>query len=328
MILTESITAYLEAREVAGFAPNTLRNDRKVLGLLASACPAGARTSGLTADDMDRHFSARQRSGCGPNTLNTDLAVIRAYLRWLRGRGLAPVLDPVADRRWNKILNPLKLFVPVDDFDRLLDHADHPVSRMVVSTGLFLFLRASEVAPIVLRDVDLDQGFITVTVQKTSEQDRMPISAEYGAEIDRFMRWYSRTCGPLSPDMHLHPRKYALNGPMAVESHKIDPLRPIGRIAAVVNQALSSAGYPTGGGAREGAHTLRRSGAYALYQELSVNRGHDAAIRIVSTMLHHADISMTEKYLDLRLDRVTRNKLIRGKRMFTGEGVPRLTVVQ
>jgi integrase len=80
---------------------------------------------------------------------------------------------------------------------------------------------------------------------------------------------------------------------------------------------LLKAGYDLDKG--EGGHTLRRSGATALYNELS-ERGHDRAIRMCQAMLGHASIQTTEVYLALNLDRKARNDLLAGKRMFSVGG--------
>jgi integrase len=275
---------------------------------------------------MDAHFAARTEAGIGPSTLNVDLASLRAFVKWLRARGLAPALDPLGSKRWAKITPELKMIVPPEEWPRLLNAADHPISRMVVSTGLYLFTRASESQAIRLRDVNLDDGSIVVHVQKTNEIDRMPISEEYGAELRRYLAWYQETVKNAQPDYYLHPRKIATGNRWGNGDSQVQPDLPIGRISDVVNGALAGAGWPVEGN-RSGGHTLRRSGAVALYRELSEVRGHDGAIRIVSTMLHHADISTTEGYLDLRLDRVVRDKLLKGQPMFSRGTPPHLRIV-
>ena len=78
--------------------------------------------------------------------------------------------------------------------------------------------------------------------------------------------------------------------------------------------ALRAHGYDIAG---EGGHTLRRSAARALYDELVEERGYDGALRRVQTMLDHKHSMTTELYLGLDVDKVARNKALRGKPMFT-----------
>jgi integrase len=83
-----------------------------------------------------------------------------------------------------------------------------------------------------------------------------------------------------------------------------------------IRTILQAAGYYR---PQEGGHTLRRSGATALYNQLS-SVGHDRAIRICQAMLGHSSVQTTEIYLRLDLDRKVRNDLLAGKRMFPEEG--------
>ena len=66
----------------------------------------------------------------------------------------------------------------------------------------------------------------------------------------------------------------------------------------------------------EGVHTLRRSGARALFDELVDRGGYDGVLRLVAAMLHHKSTQMTERYLGLDVDTKKRNDLLRGERMF------------
>jgi hypothetical protein len=82
----------------------------------------------------------------------------------------------------------------------------------------------------------------------------------------------------------------------------------------------------------EGCHTLRRSGARALFDDLVERGGYDGVLRHVSAMLHHKSTLMTERYLGLDVDVKKRNDLIRGKKMYRTqrdmvEDSPNVTVI-
>ncbi len=307
---------YINCRRSEGYACNTIKNDAKVLGILCAVVGADLQMDALTARHMDTYFAHRSAT-CAPSTLNTDLGCLKAWIKWCRGRDYLRH-DPLVGRRWRKVQPRTKVFVPADDFPRVLDCSQHPIERVVMSLGLNLFLRASELTPLRLSDVDMRHGRIRVTVVKTKDLDHMPISDQLGVELDRWLGRYGALCGPLQPEWHLCPRKVQASAWDAISApgeanRVIIPTAPIGRLVDVVQGVLVRAGYPCAAGTREGEHTLRRSGALRLYRELS-ERGHDAAIRVVSTMLHHSTIAQTEDYLDMRLDRVQRDKLIRGTR--------------
>lgn len=71
----------------------------------------------------------------------------------------------------------------------------------------------------------------------------------------------------------------------------------------------------SGSSLSEGVHTLRRSGARALYDRL-VSEGYDGAMRTVQSMLHHSSIQTTEHYLGIHLDKKRRDDVVRGKHLF------------
>jgi len=80
----------------------------------------------------------------------------------------------------------------------------------------------------------------------------------------------------------------------------------------VVKRAMRRIGHEPHG---SGMHTLRRSGARALFDRLR-HEGYDGALMRVSSMLGHADTKTTEIYLGLSIERQQRNELIAGKAMF------------
>jgi len=57
----------------------------------------------------------------------------------------------------------------------------------------------------------------------------------------------------------------------------------------------------------EGVHTLRRSGARALFDEMVAQGSYDRVLRNVSAMLHHKSTVMTERYLGFDVDVTKRN---------------------
>jgi integrase len=110
------------------------------------------------------------------------------------------------------------------------------------------------------------------------------------------------------------------------------PDSPVSRPSRRVQAALEAIGMETrntdGTSKREGSHTLRRSGARALFDQLTLDGGYDHPLRIVQSMLHHASITQTEVYIGVTADKRTRDEIIRGKPMYTvnSDNVVRLTV--
>jgi integrase len=217
-------------------------------------------------------------------------------------------------------------------FQALLDATETPRERMVIALGLYLFLRSSEMESLTLQDINLQDGEIQVSIHKTVDADMMPISAELDYELRRYLTWYTEQMGVLHPQWFLIP--YAFQKPYRNTHGRFDGQQNVGRewvfkpttasirLYEIVQKALESIGYETrsdsGKSHGEGVHTLRRSGARALFDDLR-QQGYDGALQRVRSMLHHSSGAMTERYLGINMERRQRNDAIRGKKMFTLE---------
>lgn len=305
---------------------------RTARGLLAHVGNIQARN--VTPAHIDSYFANRHRGGIAASSSNTELASLRALYRHASHRRVvSPGGDPTAHRRPARVVRVDRLRIPASQFPRLLDCAAHPQDRMVVALGLYLFLRRSEIQLLRVGDVDLQLGDIAVSVPKTAEWDRMPISAELDRELRRWLAYYAEALGrPLRPDDYLVPSRkrvpYARgltreeNARRVANAALFRPDRPVSTPERCVQRTLLKFGYEVrddcGRPLREGNHTLRRSGARALFDRL-VSEGYDYAIRTIQAMLHHKSIRTTELYLGLELDKKKRDEIVRGNEMFPVE---------
>ena len=123
--------------------------------------------------------------------------------------------------------------------------------------------------------------------------------------------------------MYLVPAKspapaIILNGKLAGQrgEPELRPYKILDKPERCVSRALKTLGYTKEDDEpRMGVHTLRRSGARALFDVLR-NQGYDGALKRVSAMLHHKNTAMTEHYLGLDIERTQRNDMLRGEIMF------------
>jgi integrase len=67
-----------------------------------------------------------------------------------------------------------------------------------------------------------------------------------------------------------------------------------------------------------GCHTLRRSGALALYNKW-IKEGRANAMELVQALLGHDKISTTQVYLSLNFQRAARNEAMAGMDLFDDE---------
>lgn len=312
MKLAEAQQVWITHLASAGASKNTITAYRYTVDALRRVT-GDIYVLHITADHIDRLFLS---STWAPSTRNGHLSHLRTFFGFCRSRGwMHRDIDPTFGRRKVKVPKFEMQRIPVTEWSRLFDATRHPQERIVVATGLYLFLRASEQKRIQLKHVHLDQQEIEVFRQKTQDFDRMPISAELDGHIRAHLTW-------MASRFELHPEHYLCPSRLMTQERderakynglgEIDPTKPINLPYRTVQRVLARAGYPT---EKQGEHTLRRSGARAYFDTL-VEQGYDGALRRVQSMLGHESSRSTEDYLGLRLDRYARNRDLRGKPMF------------
>jgi len=324
--LMDAQAAYLASRRDQGYAETTMRNTRRALHVISLHLDTDITS--ITSADLDRALGAHRNTHAA-TTMNLTLAELRGFFKWCEQQGHIPYgSSPMRHRRAYAEAKHERLRVPADQFTGLIDSAQNPRDRIVVALGLYLLLRAGEIALLRVRDVDLSDFTIAVLVPKSAKSDTMPICHELADELRIWFTAYGKGIG-----RELHGDDYLVPGrlPPTLEARgdgekwvmvQYDlyvPNKPYGTPHKAVQGALALSGYathdPDGQTKREGVHTLRRSAARALFDRLSVD-GIDSALRIVQSMLHHASVSTTERYIGLDGDRAKRDAILRGERMF------------
>ena len=308
MQFTEAIEMYLVSRASDGFAANTVRNDRKSLEQMAyiiGDVPIGQ----FTAEAFDKIMTHESDRGLSAGSLNMLISTGRAFTHWCHQRGYMPPTQNPAKRRFRKEPTKVHDYLPIDQFPALLDSSANSRDRILLAMGLFTLARSNEITKMRIKDVDLSGGNLSMTISKTYDADLVPISNELDREMRRWLVAYADECGPLDPDWYLIPG----SKPSGFQQVTWTPNRTITRPEDAVKRALKPLNWSFR--ERTGMHLLRRSSARAMFDEL-VSMGYDGALRRVQTWLHHANMSQTEKYIGLSLDRESRNKDTRGRDMF------------
>jgi integrase len=305
--------AHLRARDLAN---NTIKNNTQVV-TRAVAAWGDMLVASIKPVHIDRLF---QQNNWSPSTRNLYLGNLRQFFKWCRHHGyMGKDYDPTFGWRNARVPNQQKMRLPVHEFTALLDTADHPRDRAALALGLYTFVRGSELAT--LRVNDLDLGALTIDVYriKTKDYDTLPVCEELRVEMVRWLNWYRQDQGNLVGNWFLVPSKkpdewHNVNGRL-VPTGRLAGLRPeqrIGHTYTIPQRALARLGYDVKG---EGEHTLRRSGARALFDVLRVEQGTDALV-LVSSMLGHRDTKVTQHYIGLEAEREKRNASLAGKPMF------------
>jgi integrase len=329
--LSDAIAEFEEYRTNSGYAANTVRAEKQALGY-ALVCLGNIQVKNITAVHGERFKAYLIGKRLKPNSVNAHLSAFKRFCTWARERRFLPQnTNPMATTRLMRVESRPRNRVDAADFPRLLDACDNPQQRVIVALGLYLFLRSSEIKELRIGSVNLDRGEVLVYQPKTGRYDEMPICAELDTELRRWLTWYAEDAGPvhgpLDPEWFLVPARMPMtlenpeggrgNGrPVPRGDGLLNPTRRVGKPHQGVQKALNSIGWRVEGD-REGCHTLRRSGARALFDTL-VESGEvrDGVLRLVSSMLHHKGATVTEHYLGLEADVERRNEMFKSRRMF------------
>ena len=319
--LTEAITEYQAHCTARGLEQSTIKNNGAPLRAAVREW-GDIQMGSITGQHIDRLFRA---ATWGPSTRNLYLGCLRSFFAWSRREGhISRDFEPTEGWRNARIPRKDRLRVPVGEFSALLDTCRHPRDRIVVALGLYTFMRGGEIVTLDIGCVDLERFTLTMYRWKTKEEDVLPICSELATELERWFAWYrkdqSRASLPhqwkLVPAKWPNPTRYnRLTRRIEVDTDALPSVRPergMGHPYRSVQRSLELLGYPTH---MEGEHTLRRSGARALFDTLRT-QGYDGALMRVSSFLGHKDTRVTEKYIGLSLERTQRNEHFAGKSMF------------
>jgi integrase len=323
MNLSDAIDNYLAARRARGLAPSSLRSHRGTLQLFLTDV-GNIETRRLKPQHLDTFWA--NRSTWGPATRNRATHTLSSFFGWCRIRGYLPRdYDPMEGTRKERPPLRDRILIPQSEFETFLDKIEDPRKRVATALGLYLFLRISDAQALRWQDINFDTATVEVYRPKTKTIDSLPICNELMRELRRWKLAYAARVGePVQPGWFVIPGLPARGGQRGQKGVKgfvevlERPYLPTVRasLGYAMRTVLDAAGYYK---PQEGGHTLRRSGATALYNQLS-SIGHDRAIRICQAMLGHSSVQTTEVYLRLDLDRKVRNDLLAGKRMFPEGG--------
>jgi integrase len=287
----------------------------------------------LSKDLDDIHFGKyfQDAMTTRARSLYNDRAALNMWLKWLKkARWVAYDFDPLADHTFAKPPRREWYYLPLRRFNELIEAGwdIHPQVGMVCALGLYLALRAGEIKPIRIRDVDRQRGKILINSTKTRHgEDRMVISPELDRWLQQWLTWYANHAakqglGRLQDHWYLVPGKISHRAIQDPATHRfvegdygiLVPTKQLQAPWDPVKLALAAIGIPlrdsaTGETLREGEHTLRRSAARAFYESL-VRRGVADPLGVVQRLLHHRTRAQTEEYIGVNSNRERRDEIM------------------
>jgi len=330
--LAEAVEDYLRFRRSRGFAEVTVLNEGYILRRfvawygdvqLRHMTPIKVADWFYGPDALgSRHRTrdGRHRAPIKPSTHNYYMSRLKAFFRFCSTRGwmkrdlleeVSRCPQPMVSRR-----RPSE-----EQLASLIEATENDRDRAYITTLLHTGLRRADAARIRLGDVDLSAQTITVFISKSKTEDAIPITARLDRELRRWLLDYEIDLGrDLQADDLLFPAKktggyrwVTVEDGSRTKTRADDhwcPDKPLTHPERIVHDALEKIGIDAPG---EGAHTLRRAAARALFEDLTNAQGYDSALRVVSAFLHHKNSTTTEHYLGLDPERLRRDKHLRGK---------------
>ncbi len=291
---------YLEYRRAIK-AANTVRTDKHATDKLEKIT-GNVPITAIDVSHIDRLTTMMFEADFEPSTIRLTLDKLSTFFTWAESRGHIPHgTNPVGTRKDIKIHKKQRPVITVDQFNQAIEAAPSERDRFVIATGLFTMLRQGEIVALKVKDLDLAEGKLSVKIFKSYDQDRLPISPDYRQHIVRWLAHYQSECGPLQPDWYLCCSQKPGGG---FQQFKLAPTKRIQRTHDIVRRTFDRMGIDV---ERMGMHILRRSAAQELLRQ-GIENGHDGTMREIQTWLHHKSITTTEQYLDLSVDRATRDK--------------------
>lgn len=324
--LSPAIEDYLRFRRSQEYSKSTMKADMQVLKRFL-ATNGNIWVHSINERHVERHMEGARLTRQA-TSLKNDHGVLVRFFKWARHTGRMPVeTDPMFGRRQPKAIKRERNRIPVHDFPRLLDAAEKrdPRDRALIAVLLYTLMRDGEITDLRVRDYDPQGLWLTARIHKSKLEDRIPVSLELAEEMNRWLRYYSTAVGGLAPGYLLIPARGVHpihNAQGRIEKHLsfYKPEKQIRAGGRIITPILEQIGFPVvdenGKKCGEGSHTIRRSGARALFDQL-VGSGYDHALRIVQSLLHHSSMQMTEHYLGITADRRSRDDILRGKQMYT-----------
>lgn len=319
LTLSDAISLYLTRRAVLVSA-NTLRNDKLTLARLLEDV-GDQPITGIHEADVEEHMAHRLQV-LRASSANTTRAHLRTFFTWLQHNHYI-LGNPARDLRRGKVRRTKPLHLPMSRFPELLNAAGHPRDRACLALGIYAFLRQGEMATLRWSDIDMDAHTFSADIWKTGDVDEdMPMFPALHTEMLRWRGYWEWQRGrEPRPEEYVIP--HLLYGDLVPDRMVVKPWQIVQRALLVMGYQL----YDENGRSRGlGYHTLRRSGARALFDHLA-EKGHDRAMRTVMSMLHHTQQQTTEIYLGIDADKSARNRAVLTMSDFGQEPATSATVV-
>lgn len=324
---------YVAHRYAQSKSEPTRRNLQGLLNRL-SVRVKDCHTGSLRAEHIEDFFygpgglhEGKKGDRLAPTTLAAYRGWTKSFLHFCDRRGwltvpVGQLVEGLPDR--NTQTNRNRYRMTRAEIRRLLEAAQTPRDRALVAFVANTGLRISEALHMRVRDVSFGKGELYVYLPKAKEEVTIPLSLDLEDELRIWLTRYTENVGEVKRSHFLFPAFFGSQFQRGKHRWntgrtKLNPEGQISNPQQIIKRVADAAGIELEPG--DAWHTIRRSFARILYDD-AVSLGHDAALRIVQAALNHKQVSTTERYLGLNLERQTYAAMMKGKRFLTADVEP------
>ena len=226
------------------------------------------------SEEWETYLRAQSRAGLATKTVARRVAAVRSFLKFqaVEGRNVDDILSridrPKPERALPKIMSREQVarLIATPQADSKFYARDVAILELLYASGL----RASELCAITINDIQLDDGFVRV-FGKGSKERVVPVGQQACAAIDDYLA----TCRPMLLKTPTDVLFLSRTG------------RPLERVR--LWQLVEGYGRASGLLKEISPHVLRHCFATHLL-------GGGADLRVVQTLLGHADVGTTQVY--------------------------------
>ena len=265
-----------------GLARNSLAAYRRDLAALAASL-GGRALESARADDLTTALRRMRAAGTSPRSVARWLVAVRGFYAWLCAQGVieeSPASRLAAPKSWTtlpKVLSggDVELLLSAPDRSEPRGLRDAAMLELLYATGL----RVSELCALELGDVHLDAGYVRC-LGKGGKERVVPLGAEASATVRAYLGSARASLLAGAPSRSL----FVGRGGAALSRQGFWKLIKAHGRRAGIRVPLSP-------------HVVRHSFATHLLEN-------GADLRVVQTLLGHADISTTQIYTHVNRERL------------------------
>lgn len=334
--LSEAAAEYVGQLKRQGKSRGMVYSAKSLLSRLADS-QKDCQTGSLTPARIEDFFYGLNGLAvtCEKATLGKYRNEMKQFLGWCHRRDYNTrtadfLLQGISEKSTK---NKKKRFrFTTDELAHLMECATDPRDRALIAFVANTGVRISEALSMTFQDVSLKLGQLILTIHKSNgKQVRLNMTPMLERELRAWLTVYAAMHGPAEDSWYLFPAKPSARfrrvpgeiRPRPVQAPGYVPSKPVTVPATIIKMIGLSAGFDLPAG--EAWHIVRRSSATLLFEKANKTNGRDSAMRMVQAFLNHEQMSTTEGYLDLEVERQRLNALLSAEDFLaveTGNVVP------